>query len=683
MASPTGSHSEVTPDKPPRWQMLITALVIVFGVMLSYGNSISAPFIFDDIRGIIHNESIRSLWPLTDALNPPKLATGAGGRPIINLSLAVNYAIGGLDVRSYHIFNMIVHALAALVLFGLVRRTLSRPVLRDRFGDVALPLSFAVSFLWALHPLLTESVTGVIQRTESMGGLFYLLTLYTFVRSIEGRDRMRWQVFCVLACLIGMATKEIMATVPVIALLYDRTFGAGTFKDAWKQRWRFYGALVSTWLLLAYLVVINESRGGMVGFGLGMSSWDYALTQCQAILMYLKLSLWPSPLVLDYGSGVVSGVGEVWLQGVILLTLVAGTFVALVRKPVVGFVAFTFFSILAPSSSFVPLTTQTMAEHRMYLPLAGVVVLVVLGLYRYVGKWVIPGAIGLAMVAGVATADRNEDYRTEVSLWKDTVNKRPDNWRAHSNLGAGYANTGKLKEALYAFEMALRLDPKNLNAAYNMGNIYLEMGRFEESEKRYRQVIGFNENYGMAYYGLANSLIRRGRTEEALVHLRHADSLSPNEPTLLHSIASSLAALGRVDEAMTRYDQLLKLTPNDLVVHREIGTMLVRAGRHAEALPYLEMMLRNNPQDTEIRYNLALVSLELERYATAANEFSRVLQAEPEFAKGHFGLGSALLGLGRWSEAARHFKEALRLRPDYEEARMSLERAEIRRDLRR
>ncbi len=344
---------------------------------------------------------------MSDALSPPKLATGAGGRPIINLSLAVNYAIGGMDVRGYHLLNMMVHALSALVLFGLMRRTMLRPILRDKYGKVALPLSFAVSFLWALHPLLTESVSGVIQRTESMGGLFYLLTLYTFSRSVEGRNTMRWQVLCVLACLIGMATKEIMATVPVIALFYDRTFVAGTFREAWRQRARFYGALMATWLLLAYRVVINESRGGMVGFGLGMSSWDYALTQCQAILMYLKLSFWPSPLVLDYGDGVVSGVGAVWLHGIVLLTLVAATFVALARKPVVGFVAFTAFSILAPSSSFVPLTTQTMAEHRMYLPLAGVLVLAVCGLYRYVGKWVIPAAISLAMIAGVATAHRN------------------------------------------------------------------------------------------------------------------------------------------------------------------------------------------------------------------------------------------------------------------------------------
>jgi len=681
MASPTSTPREVTPGKPRLWQIKIAALVIVFGVFLSYANSISAPFVFDDLRGIVHNESIRNLWPLTDALSPPKMATGAGGRPIINLSLAVNYAIGGMDVRGYHIFNMIIHALAALVLLGLVRRTLLRPVLKDKYGDVALPLSFAVSFLWALHPLLTESVTGVIQRTESMGGLFYLLTLYTFVRSVEGKHTMRWQVLCVLACLIGMATKEIMATVPVIALFYDRTFVAGTFKEAWKQRGRFYGALMTTWLLLAYLMVINESRGGMVGFGLGMSAWDYALTQCQAILMYLQLSLWPNPLVLDYGDAVVSGVSEVWWQGIVLLTLVAATFVALVRKPVVGFVAFTAFSILAPSSSFVPLTTQTMAEHRMYLPLAGVLVLLVFGLYRYVGKWVIPAAIGLAMMAGVATAHRNKDYRSVVAVWEDTIEKRPENWRSHSNLGAGYSDIGRFEDAVAAFEMALHLEPENINATYNIGNIYLRMERYDEAMDYYRQVLVLAPNYGMAYYGLGFCLVRTNQVSEAVLAFSKANELRPGDATILRSLASSQAFAGQIEAAITHYEKLLKLIPPDADVALEVAVLLGTAGRDAEALDYYQQALRLRPREPRVRFSMALTLLKLERYATAANELRQVLRANPDLPEGHHALGLALMGMELWDEAAREFETTLRLNPQYDEARQNLEQLALLRDM--
>lgn len=683
MASPISSPREVSQDKPLLWQVRVAVLVIVFGVFLSYANSISTPFVFDDLRGIVHNESIRKLWPLTDALSPPMMATGAGGRPIVNLSLAVNYAIGGMDVRGYHIFNMIVHSLAALILLGLVRRTLLRPVLRDKYGDLALPLSFAVSFLWALHPLLTESVTGVIQRTESMGGLFYLLTLYTCMRSVEDEDTLRWQVLCVLSCLIGMATKEIMATVPVIALFYDRTFVAGTFKDAWQQRWRFYSALMATWLLLAYLVVINESRGGMVGFGLGMSSWDYALTQCQAIMMYLKLSLWPNPLVLDYGDGVVSGVGEVWLQGIVLLTLVAATFVALVRKPVVGFVAFTAFSILAPSSSFLPLTSQTMAEHRMYLPLAGVVVLVIFGLYRYAGKWVIPGAIAVSLVAGIATANRNKDYRSVVAIWKDTIEKRPENWRARSNLGASYSESGRYEEAVAEFKKTLRLAPENINATYNIGNIYLRMERYEEAMDHYRKVLALEPNHGMSYYGLGFCLVRTNQVNEAVQAFLKAKEIHPKDATILRSLASSQAFAGQNETAITNYEKLLKLIPPDAALAIEVAVVLGDVGRHAEALDYFQQALRLDPQNARVRFSMGLTLLKLERYFTAANEFRQVIKSTPDLPEGHHALGLVLMGMERWDDAAREFETTLSLDPQYDEARQNLDQVKRLRDMRR
>ena len=237
MSSPKATSREVSPNDSGirlAWQIRGCALIITFGVLLAYANSLNGPFVFDDTKGIVNNETIRSLWPLSKVLNPPMLATGAGGRPIVNLSLAINYAIGGLDVRGYHIANMLIHALAALVLFGLIRRTLLLSSLRQKFGAASQWLAISVALLWALHPLLTESVTGIIQRTESLGGLFYLLTLYAFVRSTEGGESRRWQIVCVGSSLIGMATKEIMATVPVIALLYDRTFIAGTFKAAWQ-----------------------------------------------------------------------------------------------------------------------------------------------------------------------------------------------------------------------------------------------------------------------------------------------------------------------------------------------------------------------------------------------------------------------------------------------------------------
>lgn len=669
-------------DQTSEWRIRGAALMMVLGVFLAYANSLNTPFVFDDVKGIVNNPTIRDLGAISEVLNPPMHATGAGGRPVVNLSLAINYAMGELDVQGYHLFNMLVHALSALVLFGIIRRTLLRPVLREKFGSGSLALGFSVALLWALHPLLTESVTGIIQRTESLGGLFYLLTLYAFARSVDNGPLIRWQVVSVFACLVGMATKEIMATVPVITLLYDRTFVARSFKQAWQARRKFYLAMMATWGLLAWLVWINESRGGMVGFGLGMSAWDYALTQCHAIILYLKLSFWPNPLVVDYGAEVVDGIGAVWWQGVLLLSLVAGTFVALVRKPIVGFVAFTFFSILAPSSSFVPLTTQTIAEHRMYLPLAAVLVLVVTTIYARGGRWIMPVALGLALVGGVATANRNKDYRSVVALWEDTVEKVPTNSRAQANLAASYVDAGNWAQAIEHSEEALRLKPENAEARYNLGNVYLRTDRYEEAMRHYQEVLELDPNYGMAHYGLGYCLVRTNRMTEAVSSFEHAHQLRPTDPMVLHSLASTLAYTGRIDEGMEAYHQLRELTPDDRSLPVEIAAMLARSGRDAEAVEYYEEALRDTPSNS-LRYSMALSFLRLGRFASAEDELRQVVRANPEFPEPHNALGEALMGLGRWDEAAREFETALHAKPDYEEARLNLDRAEIRRDLRR
>lgn len=238
----------VTPVAPAaeaaRGRVLPAAALIVVAVFLAYANSLKTPFVFDDFMGITQNPTIRHLDRLGDVLSSPAYATGSTGRPLVSLSLAINYALGGYDVRGYHFFNLMVHTLATLALFGIVRRTLLRPVLRDRFGAAALPLAFAVALLWGLHPLLTESVTFVIQRSESLMGLLYLATIYGFIRSVESPSPLRWQVFTVVVCLLGMAAKEVIVSAPVLALLYDRTFVSGSFRAACRRgagsssRWR-------------------------------------------------------------------------------------------------------------------------------------------------------------------------------------------------------------------------------------------------------------------------------------------------------------------------------------------------------------------------------------------------------------------------------------------------------------
>jgi protein O-mannosyl-transferase len=579
-----------------RFDRLWPVMLIALAVGAAYANSFSCPFIFDDAPAIIQNATIRDLGKIGVVLSPPLSAAGATGRPLVNLTLAINYAFGRLDVRGYHFVNLCLHILTALVLFGVLRRTLERSRFREKSEEgriltngglsrfaLGTATAFAITLIWAVHPLLTESVVCVIQRNELLCGLFYLLTLYCFIRAsavdeplaharshedarshesagsgcerkrfcgcereqLGGceRERVGWYALSVLCCLLGMASKEVMVSAPVMVLLYDRTFVSGSFRSAWKQRWRFYLGLAATWLLLAWLVLASNNRGDTVGFGLGADTWGYFLTQCRAVVLYLKLSFWPHPLVLDYGDGLVHRLSAVILPALGLCALLTMTVIALWKRPALGFLGAWFFLILAPSSSVLPLVTQTIAEHRMYLPLAAVVTLAVLLLQRLLPNLALPALLALVAVFGWLTFQRNEAYRTEEGIWRDTIAKYPNNQRAYFNLGDVLALTGRMSEAVAEYETALRLNPDNFEARYNLGLALSADGRTSEAIAQYEAALRLNPHYAEAHYNLAVALLTiPGRTDEAVAHLNTVLRLQPGNDRARQILASIAAS---------------------------------------------------------------------------------------------------------------------------------------------
>ena len=519
------------PSFSSQFKVRATATLLVFGALVAYHNSLRGPFVFDDVGVIEKNLTIRSLWPIWNTFAPPIDGSPVTGRPLVNFTLALNYAFSGASVGGYHLLNLLIHLLAGLTLFGIVRRTV-----RLRVGDAAaLPLAFGVAWLWTLHPLQTEAVNYVVQRAESLAGLCYLLTLYCFIRGAVppaageggGPPAGRWFKFSVAACLAGMASKEVVVSAPLIVLLYDRAFLAGSFRRAWIERGRVYAGLAATWLLLLVLVIRAGSRGGSAGFGTEVAWLDYALTQLQALPHYLRLSLWPDPLVFDYGTGVVRYFVDVAWQGGVVLLLAVGAAIALWQNTWVGFLGAWFFAVLAPSSSVVPVVTQTMAEHRMYLALAALAMLVVLGLQAVAGRRSVAIVAGLGLLLGWGTVRRNEDYRSAEALWRDTAVKVPGNARAHYNLANALVLAGRAPDAVREFETAVRLNPKNLEGQNNLGVLLAESGRVPEAMAHFEQAVKLKPDDAESQLNLANTLFQLGRLPEAIGHYEQALRLNP------------------------------------------------------------------------------------------------------------------------------------------------------------
>ena len=668
------------PEETPGWAVPAAAGILIVAALAAYHNSFSVPFVYDDTPSIVDNPTIRHLWPLNDVLSPPSdSGVTVNGRPLVNLSLALNYRFGGTSPWGYHAVNFVIHLLAGLTLFGVVRRSLRLPVLCERFDGAALGLSLAVALLWTVHPLQTESVTYVIQRAEALVGLFYLLTVYCFIRGTAAAAARGWHGLALGACLAGMATKEVMVSAPLLVLLFDRTFVAGSFRAAWQQRWRFYVCLAATWLLLAYLVLAGGSRGGTAGFGYGVSWWAYALTQCRAIVRYLWLSVWPYPLVFDYGTGVVKQVGTVLPQLLALALLVIATLVSLKRWPVWGFLGLWFFAILAPSSSVLPIVTETMAEHRMYLPLAPVIVLFAVGVFAVAGNRAFVVLPALALVFAANTVLRNTDYQSPLAVWESTVARFPENARAHNNLGELLLDLGRREEAGSHYREALRLQPAYLDALCNFAKFLLKSDRLAEAMESLQRAVRLKPDYAPTHNALGNVHYAGGNLPLAVAHFEQALKLWPDYADAHNNLGVILAQSGRPDEAIVHYVRALKAKPAYADACYNYANALVQLGRMDEARAQFARTLELKPSYAEAHNNLGGLLVQAGHLPDAMAHYEQAVRLKPDYADARNNFGVLLFKFGRGAEAVRQFEEALRLKPDYPDARRNL--ADVREQL--
>ncbi len=584
----------------------VAGCVLALAGALTYANSLSGPMLFDDASAILGNPQIRHLWPLAEALNPPRDSVLAG-RPIVNLSFAANYAIGGLSVTGYHIVNVTIHILCALLLFGIIRNTLATSKLRDRFATASDGIALACALIWMVHPLLTESVDYLTQRTELMMGLFYLLTLYCAIRGASASRPERWHLAAVVCCLFGVGSKESMVTVPLVVVLYDRIFIFDSLRAAWSRRRSLYAGLTLGWLELAALI---SSRAHTVGFSAGVPAWTYLLNQAPMVTQYLKLTLWPHALVLDYGLPRPLALMDVLPHVALVVGLFALTAIALVMRPTIGFLGAWFFITLAPASSFVPIVTEVGAERRMYLPLASVVVLAVVAAHHYIATAtararVLSAVVALSLVVvplGYATTERNHDYASGVSLLQTTVDRWPHG-RAHFNLATVLKQEGRVDEAMAHLRASAAENPES---QYALGSELYDRREFGSAIRELREfVVRISSNTASAYPTaaarnlIALSLAQQGNLADAVHEFQLASQIDPGNPNLHGNLAFVLLREKDFEGARQNYEECLKLQAASAFVLTNLGIALQELGRIDEANHRFREALAIDPNDTE------------------------------------------------------------------------------------
>jgi tetratricopeptide (TPR) repeat protein len=719
-------------QRPSSIRHLLLPLSVIAAGLLAYHNSFAGTFVFDDRLHILGERRLNVLWPLWEAL--------ARRRPVVDYTLGINYAVGGDRLWVYHAVNVSIHILAGLTLFGVVRRTLLQVQLRERFGKASSWLAAAAGMIWVAHPLQTQSVTYLIQRAESLMGLLYLLTLYCVIRGAQSGDgksaparAVAWYLAAVLSCALGMGSKAVMVTAPIVVLLYDHAFMSQSFSQVFRRRWGLYAGLSATWGVLwaCGLIkgVLNTSnRTAHVGFGYkDITPLQYALTQFGVLVQYLKLSIWPHPLCLDYSWPVARTLAATALPAAAITVLLGATLWALLRKPRLGFPGAWFFVILAPTSSFIPIK-DVFFEHRMYLSLAGVVVAAVLGgdqALRYLEQrlalesWTrrVFATAGVGLIAATlvcTTARRNQDYHNEVAMWRDVLTKRPSSGRAAENLGTALVGEGRMDDAVSILRDAVQLHSRSATAHNSLGFALVGLGRLDEAVPSFREALRLKPTFSRAYLNLGNALSDLGKREEAIELYRTALRLRPTYSEVRLNLGNALLKKHHVEQAIEQYREIVRtdadnakawgnlgfallkqaqgddgvfeealqalqkalaINPRAHNVHNTMGIALATQGKLDDAIEAFREALWIKPDLAGAHFNLAGCLLQKDQTEGAVPHYRAALQANPANPAAHYELGVALARLGNLDAAIEHYREALRIRPDQPGARRALENA--------
>lgn len=576
-------------------------LILVCAGIVCYANSFDGPFIYDDNRVVLNNPHLFTLWPPWRAILVPT-------RFVADLSFALNFTLGGLTPADFRMTGVMIHVLCGLLLYGIVRRTLTMPRLAGRYASSSSLLAFASALLWIVHPLQTESVTYIAQRIEALMGLFYLLIFYCFIRGLTASHPRRWMNAALIACGIGMGTKEVIVTAPVVLFIYDCLFAPSGWREVLRQRWKIYTALFLTWGIFAMLFIMGMTLAMEKGLSLVsvISPWRYALTQSAVILHYFRLSFAPLSLCLSYRWPFAASLGEVWWQAATIIALLVTTLWGLFRRRLFSFPLVWIFGILAPTSSFLPIADAAF-EHRMYLPLAGLITGVVVGTQVASeavcrsATWRRPALVMLLLVVSAwfmkLTMDRNLDYRSEEAVWRDIIAKRPENFNPYIALSREMIGDNRLDEAYAILTNALARMPDFSNIPYlelrkryavdfslpcveyamahnNLGVVYLNRKQLDEAATHFREAIRVFPSNHIGYFNMGRIALIKGQTNEAVGWWQDAHRRKPDDIDTLCLLAIHYASQANYSNSAACYRQVMEWNPDHPFARAQLAWLL-------------------------------------------------------------------------------------------------------------
>ena len=685
------------------WRLPVVALLISFLVFLIYSNTFDAPFQFDDTPNILENPNIKDLG------NFSKLS---GARYIGDLSFAINYAFGGVNVFGYHLVNILIHILNGILIYVLVLllfQTVYRtgtgaihesPLHSDKRDDLlpstliscpppdpAAPwIALVVSLLFVSHPIQTQAVTYIVQRFTSLATFFYLLAVVYYLKSrLENQDRpIRFLYYgvSVFSAFLSMKTKEIAFTLPFMLAMMELMLFRSRINTSIKRLIPFI--LLVPIIPLSRIEVLGEAEGGFLPRGTAeITRWDYLLTQSRVIITYLRLMILPFRQNLDYDYPIYHSLFHFpVLFSLLFLGLFLTTGIYLINhnrsltfhSRLIGFGILWFFITLSVESSIV-LLPDMIFEHRMYLPSIGL--LLAFSAASFWGFRTIfhkrpgfhPGSFTalicmILLFLSALTFMRNGVWKNDERLWKDVVDKSPRKARPHINLGVAYQNQERFDEAIEQYRIALEINPNDPKSHTNLGNIYKELGFIERGRKEYEIALEIKPDYGKAHNNLGLLFKEAGDIENAIKKYRIAIEYAPHDPVAHNNLANILTNQGRLEEAVEAYLEAIRIKPEYSVAHFNLGVAYEDMTRFDQAISEYQVVLSLDSKNAKAHNNLGGLYKQLGRLAESIAELKKAVKLQPDLALAHFNLGHAYLLTQQLDHAIDSFKKGLQIRPD-------------------
>jgi protein O-mannosyl-transferase len=661
------------------------ALLLCCVTVIAYLPALRSGFIWDDDLLVTGNNLLKSasglhkIWFTTEP---------SDYWPVTLTAFWVQWHLWGLNAMGYHAVNVALHIVEALFLWAILRR-------------LRIPGAFLGAFLFAVHPVNVETVAWISELKNLTAMLFFLASIWFFLGAeevaqalataersgdgslpavVENAGGTPALLLSLLCFTLGMLSKGSVAILPLILLGIIR----------WHRRIdrRDLIRLAPFFVVSAVLVAVDVwfQRHGTAEVIRTAGFLDRLPGAGAVIWFYLGKALWPGNLVFVYPEWHIRAADPRWW---IPLLAAVGVTVALWRSRLpwsrAMLFAWGFFCVsLLPVMGFADvyfMRYSLVADHYQHIAITGVVGLVAAGwsgcAVAQAGRWKVGLQIVAAVVIGILaclTWRQCENYRDPKTLYMATLEKNPDAWIAHTNLGVILLGEGRLQEAIDHYNTALRLKPDLADADLDMGIALAESGRTQAGIAYLEKAVLLKPDSYQTRYNLGLALIASRRFPEAIFHFERVLRLKPDYLLTDFNLADALVAVGRTQDAVAHYEKALSLRPDFPKAQNDLGDALTQLGRLSQAVTHYEEAVRLRPDYAEAHENLGAALGQLGKESQAVQEFTVASRLQPGDPAIHNNLGCALAQLGRNSEARSEFEEALRLKPDDADARSNLAR---------